>query len=234
MTSNNQHPANQLDRVICQIRFPALLEIDGMVAEFQKLIREDYPGYSQSSALPMNLANAPVPTDHIFQSNDMVWSITLLVASLSLTTTRYSDWKQFKRRLEQVTAAALDTFDIRTCNRVGLRYINAIRPSSVDLRDSSSTLRSPYSDLVKTDLGEFLGVNTTIDYRIDESVKGRSSVGTIQFMDGEEGVLIDDDTFVEEQIQIEELYPTLDRLNSYSLETFKKIASDDLISKVVS
>ena len=181
----------------------------------------------------MNLANAPLPTDHVFQSNDMVWSITLSVTSLSLTTTRYSDWEQFKRRLEQVTAGALDTFDIRTCNRVGLRYINAIRPSSADLRDSSSTLRSPYSDLMKTDPGAFLGVNTAVDYRIDESVKGRSSIGTIQFIDGKEGALTDDDTFVEEQIPIEGLYPTLDHLNSYSLETFKKIASDDLISKVV-
>lgn len=233
MTCDNQHPANQLDRVICQIRFPALLEIDGRIAEFQKSIRKDYPGYSQSSALPMNLANAPLPTDHVFQSKDATWSVTLSVASLSLTTTNYSDWKQFKSRLEHIIDAALGLFDIGPCNRVGLRYINAIRPSSIGLQNPGSALRSPYSDLLKTDLGETLGANAVIDYRIEKKVKGRSSIGTIQFIDGEEGALIDNDIFTEEQIPIEELSPILDSLNSHSLETFRKISSNILISKVI-
>ncbi len=233
MTLRPPHPANQLDRVICQIRFPALLEIDEMVAEFQKGVRANYPIYSKSSTFPLNLANVPIPTDHTFQSDDKVWSITLSVAALSITTTRYTDWGQFRSKLDQAISAALDLFDIKTCNRVGLRYINAIRPSSVELPDPKSSLRAPYSEMMCADLGTTTGVHTIIEYTVDDHIAGRSVIGMIRFNDGEEGALIDNDTFVEEQMPIEEALDVLDRLNSCSLETFKKISSDNLISKVI-
>ena len=233
MDVNTRHPVNQLDRVICQIRFPALLEVNKRVDEFQKLIRRDYPGYTQPEPPPMNLANVPFPIDHRFQSDDKVWTVTLSVEAISLTTTHYTDWNDFKTRFESLMSVILGLFEIDSCVRVGLRYINAIRPSSVGMSDVKEVLREPYSELVKVDFGQLRGSNLILDYDLDNDTRGRSKISSIQFIDGEMGILIDDDTFIEKEVSIKELMPILDRLNGKSLEVFINIASKELVSKVV-
>lgn len=234
MTEVIQHPRNQLDRVICQIRFPALLEIDKKVDEYQKKLRGEYPIYIISPTLQFNLANAPLPMNHTFQTEDGAWSIELSVATLSLTTTRYSDWNEFRNRFHQALLAVMDLFEIKKCTRLGLRYINAVRPSSIGLSDAKNAYRRPYSDMMDTGIGSAQSLNAVLDYALPDGARGRSVVGTIQFMDGECGAMIDDDTYVEGFMNIEEVLNTLDRLNAYSLETFKKIASEELIEKVMS
>ena len=43
---------NPLEEVICQLRFPPILRIDsGNAADFQDVIRQDYPLYSEASDL---------------------------------------------------------------------------------------------------------------------------------------------------------------------------------------
>ncbi len=234
MTGVIQHPRNQLDRVICQIRFPALLEIDKNVDEYQKKLRGKYPTYIVSPTLQFNLANAPLPMNHTFQTEDGAWSVEISVSALSLTTTRYSDWNEFRDRFQQALIAATDLFEIEKCTRLGLRYINAVRPSSIGLSDAKYAYRHPYSDMMDTGIGSTQSLNAVLDYTLPDGAKGRSVVGTIQFMDGECGAMIDDDTYIEGFVGIEEVLDTLDRLNAYSLETFKKIASEELVEKVVS
>lgn len=233
MSSMVPHPANQLDRVICQIRFPAILEIDRRIDEYQARMRGRYPGYSQSMAIPLNLANAPVPKDHVFLSEDEKWSVTLSVSALSLTTSEYTGWDDFRGRFMEALMSACEIFRIESCHRVGLRYINAIRPSSVGIIESKDSLRRPYSDLIDFKLGTPMGSNIILDYEIQDDIRGRSVVGTIQFKDGEHGILIDDDIFMESSVAVEDLPDLIDKLNVRSLEIFRMIASDDLIGKVV-
>lgn len=234
MTEIVQHPKNQLDRVICQIRFPALLEIDKKIDEYQKKLRGEYPTYKQSHSLPFNLADAPLPMSHTLQSEDGTWSVEISVAALSLTTTRYSDWNEFKGRFQYALHAAMELFEIGKCTRLGLRYINAIRPSSIGLPDARDAFRYPYFDMMDTGLGDAQSLNAVLDYNLHNEVKGRSIIGTIQFIDGDErGAMIDDDTYIESSMDVETILDTLDRLNAYSLETFKKIASDKLLEKVM-
>lgn len=229
-----QHPKNQLDRVICQIRFPALLEIDRNVDEYQKELRNDYPVYAQSHSLPFNLANAPLPTNHTFQSEDGTWSVELSVVALSLTTTKYSDWNEFKDRFQRALHVATKLFEMKKCTRLGLRYINAIRPSSIGLPSAKDAFRCPYYDMMDTGIGNAQSLSAILDYSLRNGAKGRSVIGTIQFIDGDEhGAMIDDDIYIEDSINIETISDALDRLNEYSLETFKKIASDELIEKVM-
>lgn len=235
MTEIVQHPQNQLDRVICQIRFPAILEIDKKIDEYQKELRNEYPLYVASPSLQFNLANAPLPINHTFQTDDGTWSIGISVAALSVTTTRYSDWNEFKHRFESALRATTALFDIKRCTRLGLRYINAIRPSSIGLSSAKDAFRHPYSDMMNAGIG--IGapsLNAILDYDLPGGPKGRSIIGTIQFMDGgENGALIDDDIYIEGSINIESIPDTIDHLNDYSLMTFRKIASDELIEKVM-
>ncbi|MCH7755956.1 TIGR04255 family protein, partial [candidate division KSB1 bacterium] len=44
---------NPLDRVICQLRFSPILKIDAEIpAEFQDMIRADFPNYSEKTDSP--------------------------------------------------------------------------------------------------------------------------------------------------------------------------------------
>ena len=233
MDTNAKHPINQLDRVICQVRFPALLEVNRRIDEFQKLIREDYPKYNQSGPTPLNLANVPFPTDHNFQSDDGIWTATLSVAAMSLTTTGYTDWDDFRHRFEKLLGAVRDLFEIETCVRVGLRYINAIRPSSIDMPDVEVILKEPYSILTKVSFGRLVGSSLVLDCDMEDGIRSRSNIGLIQFIEGEGGILIDDDIFIENTVHMNGLMPLLDNLNGKSREVFENIASDELISKVM-
>lgn len=233
MASESNHPANQLDRVICQIRFPAVLEIDRRVDEFQKAIRSEYPRYSQSAPIPMNLVDAPVPVDHVFQTADSQWSINLSVAALSLTTTQYTGWDEFKNRFVKALDAATELFEISECHRIGLRYVNAVRPSSIGLNDPIQTLRSPYAEMMSPAIGDFRSMNAVQEYIIPDDVFCRSIVGNIQFYNNEAGTLIDDDTSIEKTVSVDKVTGILDDLNRISLDIFKNIASDELMSKVI-
>lgn len=227
------HPSNQLDRVICQIRFPALLEIDRRIDAFQTSIRRQYPNYSRFPVPALALSDAPVSEDHIFQSGDGQWSVTLSVNSISLTCSRYIDWAGFRSRFDDIYSSFTGLFDIGNPVRIGLRYINAVRPSSIGITDLGSILRHPYSDLMRTDLGTTRSTSSMIEYDIRGNISGRSVIGMIRFTDGESGILIDDDTFMEHDMEGLPVLEALDELNALSLETFMKISSDELLSKVI-
>lgn len=233
MNSESGHPRNQLDRVICQVRFPAILEIDKRIDEIQRLLRSEYPLYSQSAPIQLNLANAPLPTDHTFQTNDGSWSVTVSVSAISLTTTKYTEWVQFRERFERVASSAIQLYGITEFVRIGLRYINAIRPSSLGMDEPKKVLDKPYSDLINSNLGPVNGINCIIDYDAGASIRGRSVVGTIIFTDGEQGALVDNDIFSETRAETSNLMYILDRMNAASLDAFKKIVSNETSKQVI-
>ena len=82
--TQSDHPRNQLDQVICQIRYPAQLSIDRNMDLFQDRIRGDYPGYAQEQIVPIGVANPP-GAGHIFTSPDSRWSINVSTGAMSLT-----------------------------------------------------------------------------------------------------------------------------------------------------
>ena len=48
-------PRNQLDQVICQLRFPARLSVERNIDRFQDAVRNDYPEYSQEQIVPIGV-----------------------------------------------------------------------------------------------------------------------------------------------------------------------------------
>lgn len=227
------HPSNQIDRVICRIRFNTLLDIDRRMDEFRYLVGERYSGYSTSDNIPLNMTDMPLPVNHVLQSVDGSSYINLSVSGLGLTVTRYTCWDDFRQEFSGLMEDIQSLFDIGECLRIGLRYINAVRPSSVDIPSIEGILRSPYSDLFRTSIGEVKSINSTIDRSFDGGMRGRSIIDTIQFSDGEVGILIDDDVFIEGDIPFPDVMDVLDRINSTSSDLFRSIASDALLEKVL-
>lgn len=137
---------NQLGEVICQLRFPEILSIGTTVpAQFQDAIRAEFPRYGQRkefaapklSGAPgnMTLQNQEGTVNYQFASADGTWRINLTGKFISLACSRYTCWEDFAGMLDKPLAAFIKIYKPAYFERVGLRYINFISRSALDLED---------------------------------------------------------------------------------------------------
>lgn len=140
---------HQLIEVICQLRFPEILRIESQEpAAFQEEIRMDYPQYGKKieQLPPQNVGGKLVPqgtvNNYQFISGDGRWKISLSKGFVALSTTGYTRWEEFARRLDRVLAAFIKTCQPAYFTRVGLRYVNAFNKEAIGLAET------PWSELL--------------------------------------------------------------------------------------
>jgi uncharacterized protein (TIGR04255 family) len=161
-----KYDKDTLDNVVCQFRFPALLgiDVDPPVA-FQKAIRDRFPNYvegamirleippqpSEDVALDVLRQTLPGGKNHEFSSADGAWKLNLTRTFLALTTVDYSRWETFLDWFSAPLAALEREYDPGFYTRIGLRYVNVIRRSSLGLDGRS------WNDLIIPGLLGLLG-----------------------------------------------------------------------------
>lgn len=167
---------NPLSDVICQLRFPEILAIGATPpVAFQEAIRAEYPQYSARKESPapkivgapgsFSLENQPQTINYQFTSEDGVWRVNLTSRFISLACTRYPCWESFAAKLDQPLAAFIKLYKPAYFERIGLRYLNFISRSALELEDV------PYSELIAPC---YLGVMQEED--VTESACTRCSV----------------------------------------------------------
>ena len=131
---------NPLFQVICQLRFPEILTIETTVpAQFQELIRRDFPRYSvrREPATPVRpgtpAQNVPTVNNYQFQSEDGVWRVNLTSKFISLACTRYDSWEEFAKWLDKPLAAFIKVYAPAYFERIGLRYLNFFSRKALEL-----------------------------------------------------------------------------------------------------
>jgi uncharacterized protein (TIGR04255 family) len=227
---------NPLAQVICQVRFPAILKIDSEIpAVFQERIRQEYPIFNQTIPItlqvPENL-KGQIPPDAFgklidtsgmknqeFSTEDNQWKVNLTRSSLALSATNYRRWEQFRTRLETPVRALLETYSPAYYTRIGLRYVNIIRRSLMDLAGVS------WSELIEPHMLGPLSSPTVAD-RIKSSqsineILLADDVSTVRIMTalvpaepgGELCYVIDGDFFNEEKTGLQAAFEKLDFLN---------------------
>ena len=136
-----------LVEVTYQVNFPTILSIEAeMPVEFQNQIRKEFPQYrmqtEQENEIPMNITgedensifrHRAVRKLHQFISEDGMWKITLAKNQLAISTLRYEQWEDMMRRFEQPLKAFSEVYDQFYFERVGLRYVDAIKRSELGL-----------------------------------------------------------------------------------------------------
>lgn len=132
-----------LMEVICQLRFPAILRIDTQVpAQFQERICADYPQFTQRienlPPRPVNGKITPQGTqpNYQFLASDHRWKVNLTKSFISLSTTQYTRWEDFAKRLDKVLAAFIQQYQPAHFERVGLRFINSISRKALHLEQA--------------------------------------------------------------------------------------------------
>lgn len=145
---------NPLLEVVCQFRFPTILQIETTVpADYQEAIRGAFPRYecrkeqpapkvTGAPGQPPKVEQQPVIHNYAFSTADGVWRINLTQGFIALTTTRYTRWEEFARMLDQPLAQFIRLYHPAYFERVGLRYVNAFSRSELDLEGV------PWRDLI--------------------------------------------------------------------------------------
>lgn len=223
---------NQLDHVICQVRFNAHLSINRDIDLFQVIINSDYPNYSPESITSPGVIN-PTGVGHTFSSEDGKWMVSLSTSAMSLTTSAYENWDDFVTKFMFVFNSLIDVFGIESFTRVGLRYVNAIRPEILDMpADSKSILKGPVSEMFSDSTGSFVAGTCIIDRNQGDEILSRSAVGTIVFTDDQPGFAIDNDVFTTKSIAVPGVSEMINRFNEVANALFKEFASDGVCKKV--
>ena len=227
---------NPLDRVICQLRFPAILKIDAeLPAQFQERIREEFPNFTEGSELRIQLPSeirdrippeilgqmvgSSTGKNYEFSSQEGEWKVNLTRSHIALDCRRYTRWEKFKEKLMIPFAALTNVYSPRFMTRIGLRYIDIIKRSNLGLEGVAwRELLQPY----------VAGLLSSSD--IEDEVKGFENVWDLALPDGisrariiarlvsaKEGgelcFMLDSDFSVSGQTSIEEATNKLDFFN---------------------
>lgn len=128
------YETNALKLVVCQLRFPVMHRFDepGSLARFQEALEERYPRSAAEQRVTLTGGpNVPAPTTATqqfwrFQGIDDGWSVAIGRDFVSLETTAYGRYEEFRERFGEVLDATL-ALGVRTRERLGLRYVDEIR-----------------------------------------------------------------------------------------------------------
>ncbi len=134
-----------LTQVTCQLRFPQILRIESQApAEFQERIREIFPLVERQRNdfvnLPPDVAqlmgiDVQANTGFQFRTEDQKHTLGLASEALSLTSREYGEWETFRGYLLPALDSLTEIYKPSFYVRIGLRYVNVIQRSSLDLDD---------------------------------------------------------------------------------------------------
>jgi len=236
---------NPLVEVVAQIRFeqqaslitglPAGLTEHLRVAGFVHMLQENSAAiqitFGEDSEKKPKLLQTPsnVPTIYHFESADKVRKLSVCADFVALTTSRYTEWKDFKKDFLECVATIARLFPQARAKRVGLRYKDLIEREKLGLRDV------PWRELVSPLVaGVFAIDNLASDGWVEEAAVAQQASQVSLVLDDcqlllqsallrsvedpkQQAVLIDSDFFREvsaEPINGDEIRALLDRLHS--------------------
>jgi uncharacterized protein (TIGR04255 family) len=206
---------NPLQEVVCQIRFPRLLEIETEVpAGFQSAILDDYPALSvnnlfQVTVDPTAQSGARWEASKVFDfaSADEKWKAVLHAEYVALVTIDYLHWEDFRKRLRKLLDTLRDCYKPAFFTRIGLRYKDSISRPKLNLGGV------PWHELIGPQLVGILGKGAfqenevtayrgSFAYPIGENAKAQTNFGLVEGKDGGEAeFLIDTDFFSESKTE---------------------------------
>lgn len=244
---------NPLDQVICQLRFPPILRIDAEIpANFQEKIRKGFPHYSEvpfKMELPPALQGKIPPQavdqvfnalrssgnkNHEFTSADENWKVNLSRTFIALTARNYERWEQFREKLELPFNALIDTYGLDNFSRIGLRYVDVFRRSSLGLDGVGwEQLLQPFiigilNNPDVRDEDEVKSYSSTCELNLPEQ-QGSARVGAsvVQHVDsGERCYMIDSDFFDSNTTSIDRALDRLEHLHSYASRLIRWCITD--------
>jgi uncharacterized protein (TIGR04255 family) len=231
-------------QVVCQARFPAILRIESAPpAEFQDRVRKTFPLLER----PKNILMPQLPAQLLqilgpqigasgwhFLTESRSAAVMLSQDSISLTSTSYHHWEEFKEPLLLAIGALWDIYAPSFFTQIGLRYQDMIQRNAIGLAGVS------WAKLLGADLiGELAhpGIEQNLQdarrmVRIQSPVSGNFMLlqhGLAKTTGSDEvGYLIDLDFSAIRHLELGNVESTLDDLHRDVGRAFRWCISDRL------
>jgi uncharacterized protein (TIGR04255 family) len=147
-----QLPHPPLRAVVCQIQYEGLGDIEdpAVIAPLRKAISDSYPKVSaqqRSVQIQMNQTGVSqqVNIQWVFADAEDRWSLVVAPDFLAVETRGYQSFDEFRQQVERAVNLALEHLKPSPIIKLGLRYINEIRPyvESAVLRDLLGPVQDP-------------------------------------------------------------------------------------------
>lgn len=244
---------NLLDAVICQVRFPTILKIDTEVpSAFQERLPAEYIDLIENQEVIFEVQiggkplaqrddtgqiSTPGMKNYGFLSEGSKWKVNLTRNFLALSAGpgSYAKWSEFKSKFESVLSAFIEVYKPAVFTRVGLRYVNVVARSKLNLPDVD------WGELIAPPLLGVLGSD-----ELKENVKALQSIFVMGLEDGESEVrvsagimkaaaesdetcfVIDSDYYDLKRRKPEDLLPRLDLFHAQAFGLFRWCITDRL------
>lgn len=216
---------NPLAEVICQLRFPEILKINTTPpAEFQEMIRSEFPYYTAHEESPKKL-------NYQFTSSDRKWRVNLTSTFISLSCAQYTDWTAFAGHLDKPLAAFIQAYSPVCFERIGLRYMNFISRKALNIESTpfSELIQPVYlgilseEDVVETSVLRS-SVDTELTLRNHCKVKIHAGLGMVKRngqTDNEVKFIFDQDIYTHEQTFVNYAAAAIETLHSCAFPIFR-------------
>jgi uncharacterized protein (TIGR04255 family) len=234
-----------LEFVICQLRFPTILEIAAALpVQFQNSIRDRYPIFEEeSSGIPKELAGivaqlrlqkAVESNTYKFMTAEASRFISLSQEFVALSDQKYTRWETFRSELELAKRALEECYHPAFYSRIGLRYRNVIDKEAIGLGNTQwkDLLQGPLIGLLDSeDVGREIetirtealisvpdvqGGHITLNHALGKTDQGKSVY------------VVDADFFTAERTDCNAVTPILDRFNHITGRLFRWAISPQL------
>ncbi|MCL1467377.1 TIGR04255 family protein [Argonema galeatum] len=238
---------NPLIQVACQLRFPPIIKISHQEpVEFQDEIRFQYPHFDgNKSQFPSEISQViqqfglPQLNDlfYRFKSEDQMWQLLIAKDFITLTTSTYQRYEQFKKRFREAVEIFERIYKPSFYSRVGLQYQDLIIRSKLGLEDKS------WSDLITERIASEL-YNPELSSSLQSIMKNlilKTEHGQVNFNHGlvtvkeagkdneEVAYLLDADFYTEQKVERDgNVWNILDQFNKCARELFRWSISDIL------
>lgn len=233
-----------LVEVICQLRYPPILSIDTKTpADFQDTVRETFPRYQRSVEKGKDGEEV---RNHAFISEDGGCKLSLTRSFIALSTMRYSNWEDFALMLDEPLGQFIRLYRPAYFERVGLRYVNAVNRTRLELGDRrwNDLFQPQYLGVLDDDGVDESQVNqcsVDVQMRLDERAQlklhagpGRLSrtvktpEGLRNIQDPEVHFIFDQDLYAGGNIKLPGVMETLSSLHRHADRLFSEAITDVL------
>ena len=163
-----------LNSVAFEIRFPASVSIIKDFSEFQDLINDKYPNFAEEVPfldLSDKIKTSESLRKYLFSDNGEKNKIRLSINALTIITSEYHQFSDFKAQVDDIIKAFSRSFNVENCIRMGLRYINVYSLDS-DLTKSISIIKElfiPFYNLELIPIDDVFSNNIEIRKNLTES-----------------------------------------------------------------
>lgn len=251
-TSREVYARNPLAEVTAQLRFSPILRIEAEVpATFQEAIRQPFPLYRRVvgagqfpadmpppiRSLIESMGTAAGPVQHFFETQDQragvpVSHVALSREALTVKTVVCTRWEDFRAQFDRIRATFEGIYRPGSYVRLGLRYVDIIRRSLLELTDVAwSELLNPAigGELSSPELGKSVdSAQRQLHCKLDEdnsfltlktgiALAKAASPGAAT----EKCFLLDSDFHTHTQTEIDNVTGTLDVFNRASGNLFR-------------